>query len=149
MASTEIRATNSLQGEMDGVPYNIFCMKEPKYMMKLMSTYGGLIEQDTATMNKRVKLNQAGEAVNCSFKYTETFQNHFLYRYAVDYHNNLRHATPAIEEAWVDCQNVFLCDCSVKSEFVFNIHMFSWKKKIKYTLLEYKIKLAFALMQNE
>ena len=29
---------------LDGVPLNIFCMKEPEYVMKIMATYSGLTE---------------------------------------------------------------------------------------------------------
>ena len=33
--------TDSLHGILDGVSYDIFCMKEPDYVMKIMATYGG------------------------------------------------------------------------------------------------------------
>ena len=37
-----------------------------------------------------------------SFKYTETFANHILYRHEVDDHNNLRHEVPPIESTWIN-----------------------------------------------
>ena len=39
----EVGETDSLHGTFDGVKYNFFCMKEPDYAMKVMSTYGGLL----------------------------------------------------------------------------------------------------------
>jgi hypothetical protein len=34
------------------------------------------------------------------FRYHEPFENHFLYRHAVDDHNNNRHSDISIEETW-------------------------------------------------
>ena len=42
----DVSGTDSLYDEMDGVPYDIFCMKESNYIMKTMNTYGGLIVKD-------------------------------------------------------------------------------------------------------
>ena len=38
----EIGATNRLLGELDGIKFDLFCLKEPEYIMTLMSTYGSL-----------------------------------------------------------------------------------------------------------
>ena len=38
----KIGECDSLQGRRDDVPIAIFCMKEPDYVMKIMSLYGGL-----------------------------------------------------------------------------------------------------------
>ena len=42
----EVGETDSLHGELEGGPYDIFGMKEPDYIMKIMSTYGGLYVKD-------------------------------------------------------------------------------------------------------
>ena len=42
----EMGEVDSLTGKLDGVHYDIFCMKEPDYIMKIMSTYGGLLENE-------------------------------------------------------------------------------------------------------
>ena len=52
--SKDIGDTDSMYGMMDGVPYEIFCLKEPNYIMKIMSTYGGLTVNDGQTESKRV-----------------------------------------------------------------------------------------------
>ena len=36
----EVGSIDSLPGKMHNVPFHIFAMKEPDYVMKLMSTYG-------------------------------------------------------------------------------------------------------------
>ena len=33
-------------GILDSIPYNVFCMKEPDFVMKVMSTYGNLLVSD-------------------------------------------------------------------------------------------------------
>ena len=35
---------DSFRGKLNSIDYNVFFMKEPEYVMKIMSTYGGLIE---------------------------------------------------------------------------------------------------------
>ena len=74
-------------------------MKEPDYVMKLMSTYGSLTPKEGHKEAQRTYKHQ-GTTVTTSFKYTEPYANHFLFRHAVDDHNNLRHSVPAIEETW-------------------------------------------------
>ena len=42
----DVGKTDSWSGTLDDVPYGIFCMKEPDYIMKIMSTCGGLTVKD-------------------------------------------------------------------------------------------------------
>ena len=44
MEGRSVSDFDCLAGTLDNVNYNIFCMKEEDYTMKLMSTYGGLVE---------------------------------------------------------------------------------------------------------
>jgi len=46
MNGKEIGATASLTGQLDGVAYNIFAMKEPDYTSKIMASYGNLHSDD-------------------------------------------------------------------------------------------------------
>jgi hypothetical protein len=73
---------------MDNVQFNVFAMKELDYVMSLMSTYGTLEEIDD------------GGTIRKNFKYTEIIYNHFLYRHAVDDHNNKRHEPISLEVTW-------------------------------------------------
>jgi hypothetical protein len=100
MATQEVSDCNSLPGTLDGVPYNLFVMKDSGYTMKIMSTYGSLLVKDGQKDSIRNYKNAAGQNVTKKFKYTESFANHFLYRHCVDDHNNLRHTGVSIEETW-------------------------------------------------
>ena len=60
---------------MDLVPFYVFLMKEPNYIMNMMSTYRTLNETSNST--KRIYKNTNGEEVITEFNYTEIFNNHF------------------------------------------------------------------------
>ena len=101
MKTKAVGECDALHGTLDGVKYNIFSLKEPNYVMKLMSTYGGLIVKPNERTSKRVYFDeQKQESVTVSFQYTEPFSNHYLYRHSVDDNNNLRHQLPSIEDTW-------------------------------------------------
>ena len=70
-------------------------MKEPDYVMKLMTTYGTLEPTD-----KRAQRNfkRGGIMETKEFMYTEVVANIFLYRDQVDDNNNRRHAPISIEK---------------------------------------------------
>ena len=72
-------------------------MRDVDYTMRLMTTYGQLMP--TAEAEDKRRTLQDGSVA--TFKYTEPFNNHYLYRHAVDDHNNLRHAGISIEETWL------------------------------------------------
>ena len=89
----------AISGTHNGVPYNIWGMKEPDYVMKLMATGGQLLSDNTCKETKRTwKVN--GVERTTTFKYPFPVDWHFKYRHAIDDHNNLRHALPSIEDAW-------------------------------------------------
>ena len=95
----EVGATESLRGELDGIKYDIFCLKEPAYTMKIMSTYAGLVApHNPFEVNRHYVFNQ--QEVKASFKLQDPFANHYLYRHAVDDHNNVQHALPSIEDTF-------------------------------------------------
>ena len=95
-----VEDTDFLRGTIDNVSFDIMCMKEPDYVMKIMTTYGGLTVKNGQRESKRCHLDSDGENIITRFQYTEPFANHFDYRHIVDDHNNLRHQVPAIEEVW-------------------------------------------------
>jgi Transposase IS4 len=91
---------NSLKGSLDGHNYNLFCMRDVKYNMKIMSTYGQLVVEPGFRERYRF-WNENGQSHNMTLKYMEPFENHYLYRHAVDDHNNNRHSDISLEETWV------------------------------------------------
>ena len=89
----EVGETYDVQVKVDDVIYNLWRMKYPKYVVSMMVTYIRLLVDDTFKDTvRRWKWN--GEDVVKNFKYKLPFDWYFHYRYAVDNHNNLRHALP-------------------------------------------------------
>ena len=88
--------TAAVEGELDGVPYNIWCFKEPDYVCKMFGTAGGL-NPGSDREHSRV-WTEDGVSKSATFKYAEPFTLHFTYQHAVDDHNNLRHQVPSIED---------------------------------------------------
>ena len=44
MEDLEVGECDCICGTMEKIKYNVFCLKEPNYVMEIMSTYGGLID---------------------------------------------------------------------------------------------------------
>ena len=78
-------------------------MKEPDYIMNMMSTYGTVNEVDGASTKRHYK-DGDGNEVTISFNYTEVFNNHFKYRHVVDDNNNNRMQPISIEQTWATKQ---------------------------------------------
>ena len=85
--------TDEKQETVDGFIYNLWGMKEPNYVMRMMATGGRLLEDDTCKKTVRI-WEENGEDVVKKFKYKPPFYWNFCYRHAVDDHNNFRHALP-------------------------------------------------------
>ena len=88
--SKDIGETDSLPGTLDGINFEVFCMKEEDYVMKLMATYGALRPMEGGE-TKRSLTRRNGTRENVSFVYNEPFLNHSKFRHQVDDHNNARH----------------------------------------------------------
>ena len=153
MTGKNVGECDSLSGSIDDIKYDIFCMKEPDYVMKIMSTYGALIEPPDQRESIRT-YKKGGLSVTDTFKYKEPFANHFAYRHAVDDHNNLRHRLPSLEDTWVTHRwplRVF--------SFILAISEVNTYKAMKYfvwdsdenipTLLQFRKTLALLLINND
>eukprot|EP00957_Ditylum_brightwellii_P148802 11328325-Ditylum_brightwellii.AAC.1 len=80
MADKDTGNQAHLPGELDGVGFDIFVLKEPEYTMMLMSTYGQLLVNEGQKENVIcLELMGDGDKERC-FKYTEVFSNHFQFR---------------------------------------------------------------------
>ncbi len=42
----EVGSIDAVAGTLDGIPYNIWCMKEPGYVMRMMAPGGALLADD-------------------------------------------------------------------------------------------------------
>ena len=74
-------------------------IKDLKYMMLMMTTYGTLEHLEVSDTHRRYK-GVVGELVTKWFKYFEVFVNYFNYRHQVDGNNNWRHSTISVEINW-------------------------------------------------
>jgi Transposase IS4 len=150
MSTKEVGDVDSLRGTMDGINYDLFCMKDTDYTMKLMSTYGALLPSAEAPDKYRVI-----DGNTKTIKYTEPFENHYLYRHAVDDHNNLRHSDISLEETWVTHRwenRVFAFILAITEVNVYlAMRFFVWRcgNKVPVTFIQFRRQLAKALIKND
>lgn len=151
----EVGAVDAISGELDGIPYNLWGMKEPDYVMRMMATGGALLPDETHKDAVR-SWKVGGTDQHVTFKYTKPVAWHFKYRHAVDDHNNLRHALPSLEDAWKTTRwenRVFsfvLAVCEVNSYLFLRYFLFDDGTKDGAPLfLDFRRKLAWELIQNE
>eukprot|EP00934_Nitzschia_sp_Nitz4_P007490 Nitzschia sp. Nitz4//scaffold526_size3785//2112//3756//NITZ4_009261-RA/size3785-processed-gene-0.3-mRNA-1//1//CDS//3329553959//7480//frame0 len=93
----EVGDVDAWGGVLDSVKFHVYCMKEPDYIMSLMSSYGTLTR--SGEEKKRI-YTEGSDKRQKTFKYPEVVRNHFLYRDAVDAHNSSRMDPIALEETW-------------------------------------------------
>ena len=56
----EVGEIDSWNGTLNDTPYNVFCLKEPDYVIKIMSTYGELTSPEGQWQSKRVAQKDDG-----------------------------------------------------------------------------------------
>jgi hypothetical protein len=86
-----------LPGMLEDVPFHVFAMKEPDYVMKLMSMYG---TNERVGEWKRCAYKIGGQHHEVSFQYPKVVYNHFRYRHVIDDHNSKRHSPISLEVTW-------------------------------------------------
>ena len=75
-------------------------MKEPAWVMKMMSTYGDLEDVDNQEVTRRYYKDKNSNIVQQEIKYTTIFVNLFCYCHKIDDHDNQRPSHPSLEETW-------------------------------------------------
>ena len=93
----DVGTADSISGTLRGISFNVMGLKEPPYVMMMMTTYGTL--ERSGRMTER-SIGPIGNRTKVKFKYPEVFGNHFKYRHMVDDHNNRRHSPISFEESW-------------------------------------------------
>ena len=94
----EVGDTDAWAGQMDNVAFHVYAMKEPDYIMSLMSSYGTNNHEEGRETTRQWKQN--GELVIKKFKYPDVVNIHFLFRHSVDDHNTKRHSPISLEVVW-------------------------------------------------
>ena len=99
MQNKEVGDLDAVQGPIRGKSYHIMAIKEPDYVMLMMTTYGKLEHLEGLDTQQRYK-GGGGKLVTKQFNCCEVFRNHFNYRHQV-YDNNNRHHSPIpVEINW-------------------------------------------------
>ena len=93
----EVGSVDTWPSVMDGIKFGVYCLKEPDYVMSLMSTYG---TNERGGKEQIRNFEENGQKRRRTFHYPETIRNHFKYRDVVDNHNATRMFPIALEETW-------------------------------------------------
>ena len=97
LGGVEVDEIDAIQGTIDDVIYNLWFMKEPNYVMRIMDAGGRLLADDICKETVII-WNENVEDMLKKFKYKLPFDWQFCYGHAVGDHNKLRHAPPSIED---------------------------------------------------
>ncbi|KAL7525460.1 hypothetical protein ACHAXR_001013, partial [Thalassiosira sp. AJA248-18] len=90
----ELGFTKTLRQEIDGIPFNVHCTRDDRYVTKMMSTHG-LLEEVADHKTYRQK-----DGVNVTFNYVEYLSRHNRSKHWVDDVNNRRHDPIGLEQVW-------------------------------------------------
>ena len=150
----EVGETDAIQGTFDDVIYDLLAIKDPNYVIRMMSTGGGVLADETCKETVII-WKENGEDVANNFKYKLTFDWHFSYCHAVDDHNNPRNSLPSIEDTWVTDRGecwvfAFILAISEVNEFLILHHVVycGLCQEGMPTLLDFLWKLAWKLINN-
>ena len=91
---------HAIAGTMDEVAHHLWGMKEPDYVMRMMSS-GGPLSVYPMCKEAVCKWKEDGIEVIHRFRYTCPFEWHFHHHHAADNHNNLHHGLPMVEDSWI------------------------------------------------
>ena len=94
----DVGDVDAIKGTMDGVPFHIHAMKEPDYIMMLMSTYGMTLRMG---VTKRRHYTVEGVKKVVEFQYPEIVHNHYKFCDMIDNHNSFQMHPISMEETWM------------------------------------------------
>ena len=89
---------NAIKGTMDGVPFHIHAMKEPDYIMMLMSTNRMTLRM--GVMKRRHYTVEGVKKVG-EFQYPEIVHNHYKFHDMIGNHNSFQMHLISMEETWM------------------------------------------------
>ena len=151
MSTKAVGTCERLPGIHEGQQFDVYALKEPDYVLMMMSTYGSLIIKDG--QRDSIRLDKDRQPIT-TFKYTEVVANHFTYRGAVDEHNNKRHDCGTknglcLEDSWSTNRwenQVFAFILGITEVNAYlGMQYFADKD---YTQLEFRKKLSYEMIHN-
>ena len=124
-------------------------MKEPDYVMSLMSTYGTNNHDNGKETHHNWKVG--GEARSISFRYPEVVHNHFSYHHAVDDHNGKQHSPINLEVVWATKKwpnRVFAFLMSITQVNCYLAESYFTSRKSE-SMLDFRKSLSHQLIEND
>ena len=94
----DVGDVDTIKGTMDGVRFHMHAMKEPDYIMMLMSTYGITLRMG---VTKRWHYTVDGIKKGVEFQYPGIVHNHYKICDMIDNHNSFWIHPISIEETWM------------------------------------------------
>jgi hypothetical protein len=95
--SKEVGDIDAWHGTLDNIPFHLFCMKEPAFVITIMATYGTLEMSEKLTSRSYLEGNVKKQK---TFAYSKVIYNHYNYRHLVDDHNAKRHSPISLKKVW-------------------------------------------------
>ena len=89
-----------LEASIDGLPFQVMFMKEPKYLMKIMCKWMTL-EKFEGVQTWRDCLVD-GVKTTKTFFYNQPFGMHYKFRHKVDDKNNRQHSPISVKSTWAN-----------------------------------------------
>ena len=144
----EVGTADSLKCEVEEENLDIFCFKEPDYVMKLMSSYGTNSTEQTRTSKR--DWTEDGEKKTVEVKYPEVVDNHFKYRHHIDDHNAKRHSPISLEQVWATkrWENRVFAFLLAVTEVNTKLAMEYFYSQEKSSQIDFRKQLAFSLIYN-
>ncbi len=140
----EVGDVDAIEGSLDEQTFHFYGMKEPDYIMLMMTTYG-TCERFGKFTKRRLPHNQT-----TTFQYPEVIANHFKYRHIVDDHNAKRHAPISLEVVWATKQwekRVFAFLLSITEVNVMLAATYFYNKK-KISMIQFRKEFSKELIYN-
>jgi len=136
--------TKTLRQDMDGIPFNVHCTRDDRFVTKMMSTHGLLNEvSDHKTYRQK-------DGQWTTFNYAEYLSRHNRSKHWVDDVNNRRHDPIGLEQVWhtkwwPTRQFTFICSVAESNA----VHCRARARKHTPTpQLEFRRSLAMKMMTN-
>ena len=145
----EVGDADSWGGKLEDVPFHVFAMKEPDYVMARMSTYGTNARDGYKETRREWKDN--GMTRTKSFHYPEVVHNHSQNRHSVDDHNAKRQSPISIEVVWATKRwpnHVFAFLLSITEVNCFLAESYFTSRKTE-SMMDFRKDLAHQLIKNK
>ena len=99
----DVNHCEMLELSIDGLPFQVICMKKPNYVMKIMCKWMTLANFEGGQTRRDYLVD--GVKTTKTFKYKQPFGMHYKFRHQVDDNNSRRHFPISVERTWATVGN--------------------------------------------